>query len=366
MANNATHIDKNNLAIQEKAVVRHNWTIDEASALFDMPLNDLLFKAQTVHRQYFEPNRVQISTLLSIKTGSCPEDCKYCPQSARHNAEIETEKLLEVQRVIEEAQVAKDKGATRFCMGAAWRAPSERDMKQILQMVKGVKALGMESCMTLGMLTDEQSADLGDAGLDYYNHNLDTSPEFYGEIISTRTYQDRLDTLDRVRNAGMKVCSGGIVGMGEERSDRAGLLIELANMDAHPESVPINMLVKVEGTPMENVEDIDPFDFIRTLAAARIMMPASHVRLSAGREEMNDEMQAMCFFAGANSIFYGEKLLTTNNPQAEKDMALLSRLGIKPEEHEVEHTPDEEQQAILQAIKDQRNVVQFYTPPNAH
>lgn len=359
MAENVTHL--NTGSGSQQVELRHDWTTEEVVELFQRPLNDLMFEAQAIHRQYFDPNRVQVSTLLSIKTGSCPEDCKYCPQSARYNTDLETEKLLEVERVLEEAEAAKKNGATRFCMGAAWRSPKERDMKYILKMVQGVKALGMETCMTLGMLDDDQAEELSKAGLDYYNHNLDTSEEYYGEIISTRTYQDRLDTLSRVRGAGIKVCSGGIVGMGEEQSDRAKLLIELANMEEHPESVPINMLVKVEGTPLENVEDIDPFEFVRTIAVARIMMPASHVRLSAGREQMNEQMQAMCFLAGANSIFYGEKLLTTGNPQAQKDQALFARLGIQPEENQVEQTPDDEQQALLDSIR-QRNIVQFYTP----
>lgn len=359
MAENVTHL--NTGSGSQQVELRHDWTTEEVVELFQRPLNDLMFEAQAIHRQYFDPNRVQVSTLLSIKTGSCPEDCKYCPQSARYNTDLETEKLLEVERVLEEAEAAKKNGATRFCMGAAWRSPKERDMKYILKMVQGVKALGMETCMTLGMLDDDQAEELSKAGLDYYNHNLDTSEEYYGEIISTRTYQDRLDTLGRVRGAGIKVCSGGIVGMGEEQSDRAKLLIELANMEEHPESVPINMLVKVEGTPLENVEDIDPFEFVRTIAVARIMMPASHVRLSAGREQMNEQMQAMCFLAGANSIFYGEKLLTTGNPQAQKDQALFARLGIQPEENQVEQTPDDEQQALLDSIR-QRNIVQFYTP----
>lgn len=316
------------------ASVRHDWSRQEVSKLFALPFNDLLFKAQTVHRQYFDPNQVQVSTLCSIKTGACPEDCKYCPQSARYDTGLEREKLMQVEKVIEEAKAAKAGGATRFCMGAAWRSPKNKDMGYVLDMVKGVKALGLETCMTLGMLDDSQSEQLAEAGLDYYNHNLDTSPEYYGEIITTRTYADRLTTLDNVRAAGMKVCSGGIVGMGEGEQDRIGLLLQLANMPVHPESVPINMLVRVEGTPLESLDDLDPFDFIRTIAVARIMMPKSHVRLSAGREDMNEQMQAMAFFAGANSIFYGEKLLTTPNPEANKDMQLFKRLGIEPEPYE--------------------------------
>ena len=280
-----------------------------------------------------------MSTLLSIKTGACPEDCAYCPQSNRYDTGLETEKLMEVEKVLEQARAARASGASRFCMGAAWRSPKNRDMPYVVAMVKGVAELGLESCMTLGMLSPEQAAELAEAGLDYYNHNLDTSPEYYGDIITTRTYKDRLDTLDHVRSAGMKVCSGGIVGMGERQSDRAGLLQQLANMPAHPDSVPINMLVRVEGTPLAQEEDMDPFDFIRMIAAARIMMPASHVRLSAGREEMNEQMHALAYFAGANSIFYGEKLLTTPNPRANSDMALFGRLGISPEQRSVNEAP---------------------------
>jgi biotin synthase len=313
--------------------LRNDWQRGEVQALFDLPFNDLLFKAQSVHRKCFDPNQVQVSTLLSIKTGACPEDCKYCPQSNRYDTGLEQEKLMEVEKVLQAALAAKKSGASRFCMGAAWRSPKKRDMPYVVAMVKGVKELGLESCMTLGMLTDEQSEELAEAGLDYYNHNLDTSREYYGEIITTRTYQDRLDTLEHVRAAGMKVCSGGIVGMGESAGDRVGLLIELANMTQHPESVPINMLVKVEGTPLANEAELDPFDFIRTLAVARILMPRSHVRLSAGREDMNEQMHALAYFAGANSIFYGDKLLTTANPEANKDMQLFDRLGIEPEQH---------------------------------
>ncbi len=311
--------------------LRHDWEQAEVQALFDLPFNDLLFHAQQVHREHFDPNQVQVSTLLSIKTGSCPEDCKYCPQSGHYNTGLSKEKLLELEKVIAEARAAKASGATRFCMGAAWRAPSEQNMCLVLQMIREVKSLGMETCMTLGMLTTEQAKQLADDGLDYYNHNLDTSPEFYGEIITTRTYQDRLNTLDNVREAGMKVCSGGIVGMGEAEHDRIGLLLQLANMKQPPESVPINLLVKVKGTPLENVDDLDSFDFIRTIAVARIMMPTSHVRLSAGRENMNEQMQALCFLAGANSIFYGEKLLTASNATASNDKILFKKLGIVPE-----------------------------------
>tara|TARA_B100000809_G_scaffold125702_1_gene123969 strand:+ start:2842 stop:3930 length:1089 start_codon:yes stop_codon:yes gene_type:complete len=326
--------------------IRHDWSREEILALFTQPFSDLMFQAQTVHRANFDPNQVQVSTLCSIKTGACPEDCAYCPQSARYDTGLEKEKLMAVQAVIDEAKAAKASGATRFCMGAAWRSPKGRDMGYVTDMVKGVKGLGLETCMTLGMLKSEQAEQLADAGLDYYNHNLDTSPEYYGDVITTRTYSDRLETLDNVRNAGMKVCCGGIVGMGEEESDRAGLLQQLANMKEHPESVPVNMLVKVEGTPMADQADLDPFDFIRTIAVARIIMPKSHVRLSAGREEMNEQMQAMAYLAGANSIFYGEKLLTTPNPEASKDMLLFKRLGIHQESYEI-HMDEKEQAAAL-------------------
>ena len=310
---------------------KFDWTVAEVKALFELPFNDLLFRAASIHRAHFDPNEVQVSTLLSIKTGACPEDCKYCPQSGHYNTGLEKEKLLEIDKVIQQAKAAKSAGASRFCMGAAWRSPSKKDMPYVIDMVKQVKGLGLETCMTLGMLDENQAGELADAGLDYYNHNLDTSPEYYGEIITTRSYQDRLDTLHNVRQSGMKICSGGIVGMGEETKDRAGMLVQLANMNPHPESVPINMLVKVEGTPLDDQEDLDNFEFIRTIAVARILMPQSHVRLSAGREAMNDEMQAMAFFAGANSIFYGDKLLTTENPEANQDKALFKRLGIRPE-----------------------------------
>ena len=309
--------------------LRHNWTVAEVNDLFALPFMDLVFQAQTIHRAYFDPNQVQVSTLLSIKTGACPEDCKYCPQSARYDTGLEKERLLEVEKVLTEAKKAKAAGSTRFCMGAAWKNPKNRDLPYIEEMVKGVKALGLESCMTLGMLDQEQAKRLADAGLDYYNHNLDTSPEYYDQIITTRTYQDRLDTIEHVRNSGMKVCSGGIVGLGESGNDRSGLLVQLANMAKHPESVPINKLVKVQGTPLENVDDLDEFEFIRTIAVARIMMPQSHVRLSAGREKMNEQTQALCFMAGANSIFYGEQLLTTPNPIADADRALFDKLGLR-------------------------------------
>lgn len=349
-----------NALVNPPDVIRHDWRRDEILALLSLPFNDLLFQAQSVHRRHFNPNEVQVSTLCSIKTGACPEDCAYCPQSARYDTGLEREKLMAIEKVIEEAKAAKATGATRFCMGAAWRSPKAKDMPYVISMVKGVKSLGMETCMTLGMLDEQQAKDLADAGLDYYNHNLDTSPEYYGEIITTRTYQDRLDTLANVRNAGMKVCCGGIVGMGEEQTDRAGLLQQLANMPEHPESVPINMLVKVEGTPLENEADLDPFDFIRTIAVARILMPASHVRLSAGREKMNDQTQALAFFAGANSIFYGEKLLTTSNPETSKDMQLFKRLGINPEAYEVHETETEQEEKLVHQLHEVQMDSLFY------
>ncbi len=348
--------------LADKALIRNDWQRAEVEALFSLPFNDLLFKAQSIHRVHFNPNEVQVSTLCSIKTGACPEDCAYCPQSARYDTGLEKEKLMAIDAVIKEAEAARAAGATRFCMGAAWRSPRAKDMDVVLGMVKGVKALGMETCMTLGMLDESQASDLAEAGLDYYNHNLDTSPEFYGDIITTRTYQDRLDTLDNVRKAGMNVCSGGIVGMGEAESDRVGLLLQLANMPQHPESVPINQLVRVEGTPLADQEELDPFDFIRTIAVARILMPKSHVRLSAGREEMNDQTQSMAFFAGANSIFYGEKLLTTANPKENKDMQLFDRLGIQPEKYEI--SPEElASENTLATATDQTNRL-FYEAVN--
>ncbi|MGJ0514167.1 MAG: biotin synthase BioB [Methylomicrobium sp.] len=315
-------------ALQAAAPVRHDWQLDEVRALFALPFNDLIFKAQCAHRAYFDPNEVQVSSLLSIKTGSCSEDCGYCPQSARYDTGLKPEALMPVEAVLKAAERAKAEGASRFCMGAAWRKPKDKDIERVVEMVQGVKALGMETCVTLGMLTDEQTARLKEGGLDYYNHNLDTSEEYYSEVITTRTYQDRLDTLARVRDAGINVCCGGIVGMGEGDDDRAKLLLELANLPAHPESVPINMLVQVEGTPLMGAEALDPFVFIRTIAVARIMMPKSRVRLSAGRTGMSDEMQALCFLAGANSIFYGDKLLTTDNPMTNHDKALFDRLGV--------------------------------------
>ena len=311
--------------------VRHDWTLAEVEHLFAMPFVDLLFHAQRVHRQHHEPSTVQMSTLLSVKTGACPEDCAYCPQSVRYDTGVERETLLDVQQVREAAKRAKAAGATRFCMGAAYRSPKPKQLAAIAEMIREVRALGLETCATLGMLTPAQAAQLKDAGLDYYNHNLDTSPEYYGEIITTRTYQDRLDTLDAVRDAGLKVCCGGIIGMGESVTDRAKLLRTLANLPAHPESVPINQLVQVPGTPLHGMAAVDPFDFVRTIAVARLMMPAAHVRLSAGREGMSDELQALCFLAGANSIFYGEKLLTTGNPDVARDQKLFARLGLRAE-----------------------------------
>jgi len=304
------------------------WTRDSIQALFDLPFMDLLFQAQTVHRANHQPNSVQLSSLLSIKTGACPEDCKYCPQSARYKTGLKNERLMPLDQIVAAAEAAKENGAQRFCMGAAWRTPKDGDIQQVAEAVAAVRALGMETCATLGMLNEDQAQALQDAGLEYYNHNLDTSPEFYGEIITTRTYDDRLETLDNVRKAGMKVCCGGIVGMGESKTDRVGLLETLANLEPYPESVPINNLVKVEGTPLADIEDINPFDFVRTIAVARITMPKSYVRLSAGREEMNDQMQALCFMAGANSVFYGDQLLTCNNASVEHDAQLFAELGI--------------------------------------
>ncbi|HID83244.1 MAG TPA: biotin synthase BioB [Chromatiales bacterium] len=311
--------------------LRHNWQRDEILALLEQPFNDLLFQAHTIHRENFDPNAVQVSSLLSIKTGACPEDCGYCPQSAHHHTDLERERLLPIEEVIKNAQAAKDKGATRFCMGAAWRNPTDKNLEQVAEMIGAVKNLGMETCVTLGMLTQTQAQSLKSAGLDYYNHNLDTSPEFYGNVITTRTYTDRLETLAHVRDANISVCAGGILGMGESRSDRAGLLQQLANLPRHPESVPINNLVQVEGTPLNGTEKLDPLEFVRSIAVARILMPKSMVRLSAGRAEMTDEMQALCFFAGANSIFYGEKLLTTDNPETDHDRQLFNSLGINQE-----------------------------------
>jgi len=327
-------------SLNQLGSIRHDWSVAEVQALFALPFADLMYHAQRVHRQHFNPNEVQVSTLLSIKTGACPEDCAYCPQSIRYDTGLEREELMAVEAVLESARAAKAKGATRFCMGAAYRSPKDKQLKVITEMIRGVRALGMETCATLGMLSAQQANDLKDAGLDYYNHNLDSSEEFYKKVITTRTYQDRLDTLDAVRSAGINVCSGGILGMGEDESDRAKLLMTLANLPQHPESVPINQLVQVQGTPLKGAAPLDPFEFVRVVAVARLMMPLSHVRLSAGRTEMSDEMQSLCFLAGANSIFYGEKLLTTDNPESDRDQALFKRLGIKPEASTVPATED--------------------------
>jgi biotin synthase len=316
------------------AEMRHDWRIEEIGALFEMPFNDLLFQAHSLHREYHDPNGVQISTLLSIKTGACPEDCSYCSQSATNDTGLERERLLPLDEVMAAAREARENGASRFCMGAAWRNPTDKNLDRVIEMIHGVKALGLQSCVTLGMLTGAQSQRLKEAGLDYYNHNLDTSPEFYGNIISTREFQDRLDTLEHVRQAGINVCSGGILGMGETERDRASMLQQLANMPQHPESVPINMLVQVEGTPLHGIDELDPIEFVRTIAVARILMPSSDVRLSAGRSEMTDEMQALCFFAGANSIFYGDRLLTTDNAEARRDEKLFAKLGLHATELE--------------------------------
>ncbi|SJL83767.1 biotin synthase BioB [Vibrio palustris] len=335
-------------APKSQTSLRHDWTKPEIEALFSLPFNDLVFQAQTLHRQFFNPNEIQVSTLLSIKTGACPEDCKYCPQSARYDTGLEKERLMQMDTVIQRAKEAKEAGSTRFCMGAAWRNPKEKDMPYLTQLVSAVKQLGLETCMTLGMLSRDQAIALKQAGLDYYNHNLDTSPEYYGEVITTRTYADRLQTLDHVRESGMNVCSGGIIGMGETADDRAGLLKQLANLPEHPQSVPINMLVKVQGTPMAHLDDLDPFDFVRTIAVAKIMMPASHIRLSAGRENMSEQTQALCFLAGASSIFYGCKLLTTSNPDTDADTQLFNKLGINRET-----TRDFSDEAHAQALHDE-------------
>ncbi|CAB3767053.1 biotin synthase [Burkholderia sp. MSh2] len=316
-------------AIPVAAPASQRWRVADVVALFALPFNDLLFRAQQVHREHFDANAVQLSTLLSIKTGGCEEDCGYCSQSSHHDTGLKAEKLMDVDAVLDAARTAKANGASRFCMGAAWRNPKERHMPALTEMVRGVKELGLETCMTLGMLEDEQAQQLASAGLDYYNHNLDTSPEFYGQVISTRTYQDRLDTLDRVRDAGINVCCGGIIGMGESRRERAGLISQLANLNPYPDSVPINNLVAIEGTPLEGTAPLDPLEFVRTIAVARITMPKAVVRLSAGREQLDDGLQALCFLAGANSMFYGDQLLTTSNPQSQKDRALFERLGIR-------------------------------------
>ncbi len=313
-----------------QAPLRHDWSREEVLALFALPFPELLYRAAGVHRQHFDPTQVQVSTLLSVKTGGCPEDCGYCPQAARYHTGVDATKLMATEDVVEKARQAKAAGASRFCMGAAWRSPKDRDIPKVAAMIQEVKALGLETCATLGMLSEPQAHALKAAGLDYYNHNLDTAPEFYGEVIHTREFQDRLDTLSHVRDAGMKTCCGGIVGMGESRAQRAGLLHALVTLPSHPDSVPINRLVQVEGTPLAGTAELDPFEFVRTIAVARILMPKSMVRLSAGRESMSDELQALCFAAGANSIFYGEKLLTTGNPDTDRDMALFARLGLVP------------------------------------
>ncbi len=314
----------------EPVETRHDWTRPDIEALFDLPFTELLYRAGSAHRRHFDPAEVQVSTLLSVKTGGCPEDCGYCPQAARYHTGVDATKLMSTDAVVAKAKQARAAGASRFCMGAAWRSPKDRDIPKVAEMIREVKALGLETCATLGMLSGTQAHALKDAGLDYYNHNLDTAPEFYGEVIRTREYQDRLDTLSHVRDAGMKTCCGGIVGMGESRAQRAGLLQALANLPAHPDSVPINRLVRVEGTPLADMVELDPFEFVRTIAVARLLMPRSMVRLSAGRESMSDELQALCFAAGANSIFHGEKLLTTGNPDVERDRALFERLGLRP------------------------------------
>ncbi|TSA56005.1 MAG: biotin synthase BioB [Methylophilaceae bacterium] len=326
---NASVVDtsfiKRNIPLVEK-----RWSVAKIVELFELPFSDLIHLAQTVHRDNFDPNAVQISTLISIKTGGCSEDCGYCPQAARYHTDVENEPLMQLDEVLSAARAAKESGASRFCMGAAWRSPKQKDLEPVLKMISEVKAMGLQTCATLGMLKEGQATQLKEAGLDYYNHNLDTAPEFYGDVITTRTYQDRLDTLDSVRDADINVCCGGIIGMGESRNQRAGLIAQLANMDRPPESVPINLLTQVEGTPLHGTDDLDPFEFIRTIAAARITMPKSFVRLSAGRQNMHEGIQALCFIAGANSIFYGEKLLTTANPEAETDKQLFAKLGLHP------------------------------------
>ena len=328
-----------NVSVVEASSIKRNvapvetekrWTVAQIVELFELPFSDLIHRAQNVHRENFDPNAVQVSTLLSIKTGGCSEDCGYCPQAARYHTDVENEPLMPIDEVLAAARAAKESGASRFCMGAAWRSPKQKDLEPVLKMISEVKAMGLQTCATLGMLKEGQAAQLKDAGLDYYNHNLDTAPEFYGDVITTRTYQDRLDTLDSVREADINVCCGGIIGMGESRNQRAGLIAQLANMERPPESVPINLLTQVEGTPLHGVEDLDQFEFIRTIAAARITMPKSFVRLSAGRQSMHEGIQALCFIAGANSIFYGEKLLTTGNPEAETDKQLFAKLGLHP------------------------------------
>jgi biotin synthase len=328
---NVSTVDASSIKRNVKPVeTEQRWTVAQIVALFEMPFNDLMHKAQTVHRENFDPNAVQVSTLLSIKTGGCSEDCGYCPQAARYHTDVENEPLMALDEVLAAAREAKEAGASRFCMGAAWRSPKQKDLEPVLKMISEVKAMGLQTCATLGMLKEGQASQLKEAGLDYYNHNLDTAPEFYGDVITTRTYQDRLDTLDSVREADINVCCGGIIGMGETRNQRAGLLAQLANMEQPPESVPINLLTQVEGTPLHGTDELDPFEFVRTIAAARITMPKSYVRLSAGRQSMSEGIQALCFLAGANSIFYGEKLLTTGNPEADADKQLFAKLGLHP------------------------------------
>ncbi len=328
---NVSTVDASSIKRNVKPVeAEQRWTVAQIVALFEMPFNDLMYQAQTVHRENFDPNAVQVSTLLSIKTGGCSEDCGYCPQAARYHTDVENEPLMALDEVLAAAREAKEAGASRFCMGAAWRSPKQKDLEPVLKMISEVKAMGLQTCATLGMLKEGQASQLKEAGLDYYNHNLDTAPEFYGDVITTRTYQDRLDTLDSVREADINVCCGGIIGMGETRNQRAGLLAQLANMEQPPESVPINLLTQVEGTPLHGTDELDPFEFVRTIAAARITMPKSYVRLSAGRQSMSEGIQALCFLAGANSIFYGEKLLTTGNPEADADKQLFAKLGLHP------------------------------------
>ncbi|SEI40971.1 biotin synthase [Allopseudospirillum japonicum] len=340
--------------------LRYDWTLDEIQALWQQAFLDLLLQAQQTHRHYFPPNQVQVSTLMSIKTGACPEDCKYCPQSGHYQTGLQREQLAEIRKVVQQAQAAKAAGASRFCMGAAWRSPQEKAFPAVLDMVREVKNLGLETCMTLGMLDAQQAQALADAGLDYYNHNLDTSPEYYAEIISTRTYTDRLQTLAHVRDAGMKVCCGGILGMGEGMQDRLKLLQQLASLQPHPESVPMNMLVKVEGTPLDQVEDLDELEFIRAIAVARILMPASYIRLSAGRENLSDTSQALAFMAGANSIFYGDKLLTTSNPEAQKDQQLFARLGLEIEQASTPVSEQVRAAALNQALQEAQTSAYFY------
>lgn len=321
------------LNTQQRPAIRNDWSYPEVSDLFNLPFNDLLYRSHTIHRQNFDPNSIQLSALLNIKEGGCPEDCAYCPQSVRYKTGVKIEPLMELDDVLYAARMAREQGASRFCMGASWRSPRDKDLDKVLVMVEAVSQLGLETCATLGMLNLEQAVRLKNAGLDYYNHNLDTSPEHYENIITTRTYNERLETLESVRKAGIKVCCGGIIGLGEDQKDRTGLLIALANMPSHPESVPINLLVRIEGTPLSGADDLDPFELVKTIAVARILMPLSFVRLSAGRSEMDDALQALCFFAGANSIFYGDKLLTAENPEHSKDMALFNRLGLAPTEN---------------------------------